>query len=450
VDYPAALDFLRSLADFERTGRFAVRTDVAPMLDLLRELGNPELGRITVHVAGSKGKGSVAALIESLLRAAGLRTGLFTSPHLLRFTERIQIAGTPVSPDEFARGLSEIAPAVARVQGRWPARQLVTFDVLTALGLHLFRQRAAEVQVIEVGLGGLLDSTNVFGSKECAVITRIGLEHTEILGDTLAAIARQKAGIITPATTVVMAAQPPAAAEVIRAVASEKAAALLDVAALVQTRVLGTAVSGQRILLQTPLGEYESDLPLLGTHQLDNAATAVSAIEALAQAGVQSTRATVERGLAAVHWPARIEVVRRQPLVVLDAAHTVDSAVQLSETLLAALQVQQATLVVGVMADKDLPGLAAAIAPRARQVIATRAAHPRSLPAEAVAEAFRALGIPTTLEGSVAQAIDSAIARSTPTDAVVILGSVALAGEARAHLFGLQGDFWFSERAPTR
>ena len=450
MDYPAALDYLRSLADFERTGRFAVRTDVAPMLDLLRELGNPELGRLTVHVAGSKGKGSVAALIESLLRTGGLRTGLFTSPHLLRFTERIQIAGTPVSTEEFAHGLSEIAPAVARVQGRWPGRQLVTFDVLTALGLHLFRRHAVQVQVIEVGLGGLLDSTNVFAAKECAVITRIGLEHTEILGDTLAAIARQKAGIITPATTVVMAAQPPDAAEVIRKVAAEKAASLVDVAEQVQARVLGTNFPVQRILLQTPLAEYESDLPLLGTHQLDNAATAVSAVEALAPAGVQLTRAAVERGLATVHWPARIELVRRQPLVVLDAAHTVDSAVQLSETLLDSLEIQQATLVVGVMADKDLPGLAAAIAPRARQVIATQAAHPRSLPAAAVAEAFRALGIPATLQTSVAQAVDTAIALSAPTEAVVILGSVALAGEARAHLFGLEGDFWFTDHAPAR
>jgi dihydrofolate synthase/folylpolyglutamate synthase len=243
---------------------------------------------------------------------------------------------------------------------------------------------------------------------------------------------------------VVVAAQPPAAAEVIRAVCAEQAAALVDVPELVQTRVIGQTPSGQRIHLHTPAGEYESNLPLLGSHQLDNAATAVCAVETLARAGVQLTRAAVERVLATVHWPARIEVVRRQPLVVLDAAHTVDSVFRLSETLLDALQVQQATLVVGVMGDKDLPGLAAAIAPRARQVIATRAAHPRSLPAEAVAEAFRALGVPTTLQPGVAQAVDTAIALSAPTEAVVILGSVALAGEARAHLFGLSGDFWFS------
>jgi len=185
MTYLDALRYLYGLADFERTGRFADRQDIAPMLALLKELGNPQLGRLTVHIAGSKGKGSVAAMVASILKAAGLSTGLFTSPHLNRFPERIQIDGEPVSNDEFAAGIEEVAAAIEDVKVRMPDRILVTFDALTALGFLLFRQHELQAQVIEVGLGGLLDSTNVFGpgEKQCSVITNIGLEHREILGE---------------------------------------------------------------------------------------------------------------------------------------------------------------------------------------------------------------------------------------------------------------------------
>jgi dihydrofolate synthase/folylpolyglutamate synthase len=230
MTYIDALRYLYGLADFERSGRFADRSDVAPMLALLEELGNPHLGRLTVHIAGSKGKGSVAAMCASILQATGLRTGLYTSPHLNRFPERIQVDGQPVSNDEFAAGIEAVAAAAERVAQRMPDRQLVTFDALTALGFLVFRQREVEAQVIEVGLGGLLDSTNVFETKECAVITNIGLEHREILGDTVAEIARQKAGIIVTGCPTVMAPQRESAADVIREVARDKGSPLTEVA----------------------------------------------------------------------------------------------------------------------------------------------------------------------------------------------------------------------------
>jgi dihydrofolate synthase/folylpolyglutamate synthase len=442
LDYAAALGCLQGFADFERTGRFAVRTDTAPVGDLLQELGNPELGRLTVHVAGSKGKGSVAAMIESILRAAGLSTGLFTSPHLQRFTERIQIDGEPISPAELARGVSQVSEAARRVQRRWPERQLVTFDVLTALGFLFFKERAVDVQVVEVGLGGLLDSTNVFASKACSVITHIGLEHREILGDTLAAIAAQKAGIIVTGSPVVMAPQREAAREVIRAVAAEKGAALLDVEQLAEISEVRPGASTQSFRLRTPGGDDRILLPLLGRHQLDNAATAVVASEALA-GRVQLPRAAVIRGLERVRWPARVEVIQTQPWVVLDVAHTAESAQSLSDTLVDYLGIRSATLVVGMMSDKDLAGLALAIAPRARRVIATRADHPRALPAEAVQRAFVDLGLEASAEPNVAAAVDAARAACSASDAVVILGSVALAGEARAHLLSLPRDSAF-------
>jgi dihydrofolate synthase/folylpolyglutamate synthase len=440
VDYVESLAYLYSLADFERSGRFSARTDVAPVLALLEELGNPHLGRVTLHIAGSKGKGSVAAMCESILRAAALRTGLFTSPHLHRFTERIQIDGQPVSSAEFAEGIEEIASAVERVTRRIPDRTLVTFDVLTALAFLLYRKHDVQVQVIEVGLGGTLDSTNVFERKDCAVITNIGLEHREILGDTIPEIATQKAGIIVPGCPTIMAPQRESAAEVIREVARERGSPLTEVALACNLRRDSAASDYQTFRLRTSKAGYQIKLPLVGKHQLDNAATAVLAIEALANAGLAISEESVKQGLETVKWPARIEILKRRPLIVVDAAHTADSARRLRDTLLEYLRVDRATLVVGVMGDKDLEGLAMAIEPAALRVIATQADHPRALEAEAVARVFRDQGLETYVEPRLGAAIDMATGLSTGQDAVVILGSIALAGEARAYILGLERD----------
>jgi dihydrofolate synthase / folylpolyglutamate synthase len=451
MDYIEALRYLYSLADFERSGRYAERPDLEPMRTLLEELGDPHLGRVTVHIAGSKGKGSIAAIVESVLRAQGLRTGLYTSPHLHRFTERIQIGGSeangeagkdlaPVTTSEFAEGLAEVAAAMDRVQQRFPDRQLVTFDAITALGFLLFRKHDVQAQVIEVGLGGSLDSTNVFDRKDCTVISNIGLEHREILGDTLAEIAGQKAGIIAPGCPTIMAPQRESAAEVIRSVAIEKGSPLTEVAKACSLRRDSAGSDAQSFRLRTPRNGYQVKLPLLGKHQLDNAVTAVLAVEALAGAGHEVGEAAVKAGIEKVKWPARIEVLKRRPMVIVDCAHTADSARSLRDTLSEYLRIEQATLVIGVMGDKDLEGVAMAMDPVARRIIATQADHPRALGAEAVAKVFREMGIETLVEPRLGAAIDTAVNLSTASEAVVILGSIALAGEARAHILGLQRD----------
>jgi dihydrofolate synthase/folylpolyglutamate synthase len=379
-------------------------------------------------------------MVESILRAAGRRTGLFTSPHLNRFPERVRIDGEPVSSEDFAAGVAAVRAAAERVSARLPQRRFLTFDVLTALGFLLFRDKAVDVQIVEVGLGGLLDSTNVFETKECAVITSIGLEHTEILGSTIAAIAAQKAGIIVAGGPAVMAPQRESAADVIRAVAKEKGAPLTEAALACRLRRDSAGADGQSFHLRTGVGDYEAKLPLLGKHQLENAATAVLAVEALAAAGIAVGAAAVKAGLEALKWPARIEALKQRPLLVVDAAHTADSARVLGETLAEYLHVKEATLVVGLMGDKDIDGLADAIAPLARRVIATRADHPRALAPAAVARPFRERGIETQVEPGVGAAVESALRLSTASEAVVILGSVALAGEARAHVLGLERD----------
>ncbi len=440
MNYTEGLHFLYSLADFERTGRFANRTDLVPVLTLLEELDNPQVGRLTVHIAGSKGKGSVAAMCESVLRAAKRRTGLFTSPHLNRFVERIQIDGQPVTTEKFAEGLTAVAAAAERVRDRLPDRNLVTFDALTALGFYIFREENVEAQVIEVGLGGLLDSTNVFENKECSVITNIGLEHRDVLGETVAEISRQKAGIIISGCPTIMAPQRETAAEVIREVAEERGSPLIEVAQVCNLRSESSGSDSQKFRLRTPAGAYEIKLPLLGKHQLDNAATAALAIESLTLDGAKIEPQAIKAGLESVRWPARIETIKHRPLVVVDAAHTADSARRLRDTMSEYLKVDGATLIVGLMGDKDIEGLTSAIEPLARRVIVTKADHPRALDPDVVARSFRELSVETLLEPKLDRAIDLALNLSTPSDAVVILGSVALAGEARAYILGLERD----------
>ncbi|HLG11818.1 MAG TPA: Mur ligase family protein, partial [Dehalococcoidia bacterium] len=314
------------------------------------------------------------------------------------------------------------------------------FDALTALAFLLYRQHEVQVQVIEVGLGGTLDSTNVFKTKDCAVITSIGLEHRDILGDTIAEIARQKAGIIVAGCPTIMAPQRESAADVIREVAAERGSPLTEVALVCNLRRDSISSDAQTFRLRTPNGGYQAKLPLLGKHQLDNAATAILAVEALARSGVQVGEDVVKTGLENVKWPARIETLKRRPLIIVDSAHTADSARKLRDTLLEYLHVDRATLVIGVMGDKDLDGLAMAIEPSALRVIATKADHPRALDAETVAKVFRDYGVETFVEPRLGAAIDMATSLSTASDAVVILGSIALAGEARAYILGLERD----------
>ena len=314
MDYEAAVEYLLSFADFERTGRFQERPDVGPMLALLHRLGDPQLGRATVHVAGSKGKGSVSAMIESILRASGLSTGLYTSPHLHDFTERIRIGGEPISQETFARLVDEMGPAIEAQ--RAAGENVVTFDLLTALGFIAFSEADVSIQVMEVGLGGRVDQTNVFETKEVAVITPLSFEHTAVLGDKIEQIAAEKAAIITPGCVVVLAPQPyPAAAAVVRGFAAHADARLVDVAADYRWSVGEHDLHGQVVRIDAPRGRVEARLPLLGRFQAENAATAVAAVEAL---GRDIACAAIVRGLESVRWPGRLEVLSEQPLVIAD------------------------------------------------------------------------------------------------------------------------------------
>ena len=455
MTYAEAIEWLLSFADFERSGRFQDRPDVAPMRALLERLGNPHLGRATVHIAGSKGKGSVAAMVESVLRAAGARTGLYTSPHLYEYTERIAVGGTPISQDEFARLATELRTAVDAIIGLLDGRELVTFDLLTALGFMAFRDAGVSAQIIEVGLGGRVDQTNVFETKEVAVITPISFEHTTILGDTIREIAREKAAIITPGCTIVIAPQHyPDAVEVIREFAAEiddqKLEKYLErqdnelavhVANEYGWRRLSHDVYGQAIRVEGPVGAVAAKLPLLGKHQIENAATAVAAVEALAHhEDKRVSKETIADGLASVSWPCRIEVVREDPLVIVDGAHNRDSARRLAETLVEHFAADRVLFVIGCGSDKDIDGLAEELAPLAARVLAVRSEHPRAMDPQRIVEAFGRLNVDNEIVNNVPNGVDRAAAATSDAGftLICVAGSLFVAAEARAHVLGVR------------
>jgi dihydrofolate synthase/folylpolyglutamate synthase len=454
VDYAEALAWLRTLADFERTGDFADRPDIAPMLELLRELGDPQSGRATAHIAGSKGKGSTGAMIEAVLRAAGMRTGHYVSPHLHRYTERIRVDGEPIAPDAFAGAMAAVRPALEAVAARSPGRQLLAFDALTAAGFLTFRDAAVDVQIIEAGLGGLLDSTNVFRGRgqgtadsgqpevHVCVMTPISLEHTAILGDTVAAIARQKAGIITPGCTAVVAPQRESALDVIREAAGRQAARVVEIPQACQLQRTSASPDGQGFRLKTPRASYPPlHLPLAGRHQLDNAATAVIACEELAgRLGRDLTPEHVRQGLACVTWPGRLETIKQRPRVIIDGAHNGDSAKRMVAALRDDFGLRSAIVLFGTLGGKDVPAMAAAVAGFADAVIVSGWPSPRAADPRETAGPFREADAPVTVMASLPDAYEAALAQAGERGAVVCFGSLAFVAAVRAWVLGIAGD----------
>lgn len=296
---------------------------------LLEAFGHPERAIPVIHVAGTKGKGSTAAFLTSILRASGRRVGLYTSPHLHTFRERIQLEGEPISEEQFASLTAEIAPFNARLASEMPDwGEATAFEVATVLALLAFARAGVDVAVVEVGLGGRLDATNVV-EPEVSVITSISYDHTRILGETLAEIAAEKGGIIKPGRPVVSATQQPEAAETLRRIAVERGCELLM--GDVDWQATGTSTSFD---LRGPWGDYrELSSALVGRHQVENAATSAAACWVLDRGGFAIPETAIRTGLATVSWPGRFELLRTDPTIIVDGAHNVDSAQRLAETL---------------------------------------------------------------------------------------------------------------------
>lgn len=447
MDYRQALDYILGFTDYEKTPAVsyaAANFDLRRMEALLGRLGNPHLGRPTVHIAGTKGKGSTAALVASVLQAAGYGAGLFTSPHLHTFRERIRISGQLIAPDEVARLTAEMQPQVEAVNAAGEHGRLTTFELITALAFLHFQRQQAEVQVIETGLGGRLDATNVV-APTVSVITSISYDHMAILGSTLAQIATEKAGIIKAGRPVVSAPQEEEAAAVIAAVCAEKGAKLTQVGRdVVWTKDKVAPPSnlskpgGQSLVVMGRFGEYPVWIPLLGEHQLENAAVAVAVLEVLKEQGLVWNPEALRQGLAQVSWPGRLEVLGRAPWLVVDGAHNGESARALVAALKQNFHFERVILLFGASADKDVAAMAAELAALRPQVIATAASHPRSASAEAVAQAFVVQGLAVEAVSRVSEALSRARAGAGPGDLIIATGSLFLVAEVRQQALGLE------------
>jgi dihydrofolate synthase/folylpolyglutamate synthase len=415
--------------DYERRAPLPADLKLDQMRALLRGLGEPQRRVRIVHIAGSKGKGSTAAMLTEVLRAAGYRTGLFTSPHLCHVEERIRVDGEPISRDELVALLAEIRDSIG------PGINPTYFEVATAAGWLHFVRRRVDIAVVEVGLGGRFDSTNVC-SPLLTVITSISYDHTKVLGDTLARIAFEKAGILKPGVPAVSGATVPEAAAVIERIAAERGCRLVRLGHEVTFDYTPGRVDDgpPRVTVRTPRGERRDlELGLLGAHQAANAAVAIACVEELQKIGLSIGDRHVAAGLARVKWPARLEVLGRGPWVVLDCAHNTASVQALVDTLNESFPPGRRLLILAVSSDKDVPGMLKLLAPHFDRFLLTRyGQNQRAVPPEQLAEWLKQVrDVPAEINETASAAWESARAHSKPEDLIVVTGSVFLAGELR-------------------
>lgn len=427
-----------SLIDYEKITTYSYDAmKLERVRRLLDALGNPQNAFRSVHVAGTRGKGSTCAMLYAIFREAGIPTGLYTSPHLLSRHERIRtsIKGEEqrcITDGELAFLLEEIKPALdALTEETGP---FTFFEVFTALSFLYFKQRKVEMAVLEVGMGGRLDATNVVHPL-VSVITPISYDHTDKLGKTLTSIAAEKAEIVKPETAAVTAPQEPEALEVIREIARTKSAPLLEVAEHYNIQELGRSREGTRFQVMGPGGDYPLlFVPLLGAHQVDNAVTAIGVCEVLKRKGFSLSKASIQKGLSKVDWPGRIQVVGEEPLLILDGAQNDASANALKETLCDLFPGKPVLLILGISQDKEVETVCRILCPMAESVILTQAKNKRALPVCALMDYAAPYSRYLQLVPSLDEALDWACRRVDGEWVVVVAGSLYLVGEALAFL----------------
>lgn len=428
MNYQAALDYVLSFADYERLSRSAVVFDIARIEALLKRLGDPHKEAKSVHIAGTKGKGSTSAMIASVLVASGYRTGLYTSPHLLSMRERIQVDNKPISENEFASLVSRLKPEIEAVNSNGRLGELTTFEILTALAFTYFHTKGVDFQVMETGLGGRLDATNVVIPQVCA-ITSISLDHTEVLGDDILKIAWEKAGIIKPEGTVVCGPQTPEVLGVIEGVCQERKAKLIKVGEEFTWQRREFNNYGQSFHLRGIKGEYDLTIPLLGEFQLENAAIAVAALEVLAGLGASVFPDSIAAGLANVSWPGRLQILQDNPLFIVDGAHNAYSALKLREALEQDFDFDEAILIVGTSGDKDIAGIVSQLSNFCSRVIVAPSRHPRATPNSRLIAEFSRWDIDPQAARDVPSAIDMALSGAKRGDLICATGSLFVLAE---------------------
>lgn len=422
---PSSKEILKYIYGLERIG---IRPGLGRIKKLLSSIGQPQRAYPSVHVAGTNGKGSTSAMLSAVLTEAGYSVGLYTSPHLVRFNERIRVNGKDISDRDMAR----IAARLKKAAG---GLELSFFEFTTALAFEYFKEKGIDAAVIETGMGGRLDATNVL-TPRLSIITNIDLDHMEFLGAGLGRIAREKAGIIKRAVPVVTAENKPEALAVIKKTARKKGAPLF---------CLGTDFSfkARTDKQGLPFFDYRgtrADFPALtlglrGPHQLKNGSCALAAIELLQEAGFKIRNSAVRRGLKKAVWPARFEVISKRPLVIIDSAHNPAGAATLKAAL-GGIQYKRLILVFGIMKDKDIDGFARAVIPLADFIILTAPRTERAMSPDGLFRRLKTPGRPVLVCKNVKAALKAALFEAGTDDAVCVTGSIFTAGEAKTALGG--------------
>lgn len=433
MDYREALDWIHSLC------RFGNNPGLERVEKLLAALGNPEKRLRCVHVAGTNGKGSTCAFLAAMLEAEGFRVGLYTSPYLEAFTNRMAVDGTDIQEDKLIRLVEKVKPLVEQIAAT-EVGQPTEFEVVTALAFAYFAEVQPDWVVVEVGLGGRLDATNVI-NPAVAAITNIGLEHTQILGETIGAIAGEKGGIIKQGVPVVTAAEKEDALTVFKKLASERGCKLYEMDTDMHVSVSSLNLDGLMFDYKSPWRELTGlQISLLGRHQARNAALALAARELMP---VPFREDAARAGLLATRWPGRLELFSRNPVVLVDGAHNVDGILSLRAALAEILGNTKLRLVLGILADKAVDGILREIVPLATAgVIITKPANPRAADPREVAEIARRFSgsVPVTVAATVPEAVEMALAATKTGEALCISGSLYTISEAREILKGKYPD----------
>ncbi len=428
-DYKEALKFLFSFVDFSLTHQEQIapeRFELERMFVLLEKLDNPQLQYPSIHIAGTKGKGSVGAHCASALQAAGYRTGLYTSPHLQDFRERIQVDGQMISQPDFVAGIDMLKTVVPEVPG------LTSYELQTALAFWYFAQQRVSCAVVEVGMGGRLDSTNVL-TPLVSVITNISLDHTSILGDTLAEIAGEKGGIIKPGVPVVSAPQQPEALEVLKKLASDRKSDFELVGKDIRYEMTHQSLDGQTFHLMRREGtDLSLTTRLLGRHQVENAVTAFAALQEADRTGFPVPEQAVGEGFANVSWPGRFEVFGGEPVLVFDGAHNRYSARMLVSALEDYFPGQPVALVFGASEDKDIAGMFAELLPKTAHLLLVRADHPRAASLAQLAELASGYSCPVSAIDHPKDFYHAAKTRIGSEGVISVTGSLYVVGQLRA------------------
>lgn len=421
-------DYLQRLY---RLHAFGIKFGLEAEAGLLERLGNPERDfKKIIHVAGTNGKGSVCALLESVLRAGGFKTGLYTSPHLVRVNERIKVNGECI-PDKELVVLIELVEKHVKDYAAGPnGREITFFEFLTALAFEYFRRKKVDVLVLETGMGGRLDATNVAMPQE-SIITSISLEHTKYLGSSLEEIATEKGGIIKPAVPVIIGSLPDKAFQVIKKLAQAKNARVIRADQAVTIQRQKQTIEGQKISIESSANSYGAiQLPLLGSHQLGNAAIAIAALEEFCRVNdIDLSQSAVKRGFVSVSWPGRLQVISRKPITLIDGAHNPEAAEALNAALKELFGDRPIYLILGMCADKDAGGFIRNLTVPVSHCWTVGLANERSLPPEKLAQYVNNKGWPFTI-ATIPQALKEADRLALENDGIVCAaGSFFLAGE---------------------